>query len=110
MEPAVFVAESGQVSAAILRRLAHNDANVFSADRRRRFRCCRQGRRPRAEGPTVSSAPRQGGVFKTPLARGPKITEVVRQAQKSLNPGLTARRHTAFGNCPRHAAWERSEF
>ena len=27
---------------------------------------------PRAEGPSVSSPARQGGVFKTPLTRGPK--------------------------------------
>jgi hypothetical protein len=27
---------------------------------------------PRAEGPSVSSPVRQGGVFKTPLTRGPK--------------------------------------
>jgi N-acetylglucosaminyl-diphospho-decaprenol L-rhamnosyltransferase len=51
---------------------------------------------PRAEGPSVSSPARQGGVFKTPLTRGPKdrhsgcVAPSALLLNARLNPGLTA--------------------
>jgi hypothetical protein len=39
---------------------------------------------PRAEGPSVSSPARQGGVFETPLPRGPKARHSGRVAPSAL--------------------------
>ena len=39
---------------------------------------------PRAEGPSVSSPARQGGVFKTPVTRGPKDRHHVCVAPSAL--------------------------